>query len=141
MTGVLPSVSPDRRQAGAVPPGLRRGRAPLTVTAHPGVASAVVLTVCGEVDLYTSLVLRDGLLAHLPDTSARVVVDLTGVGFFAAAGIAILATARQAAVAAGIGFCVVANSRAVLLPLRITGLDRVLDLHPDLAHGLRCQSG
>ncbi|WP_166677717.1 STAS domain-containing protein [Amycolatopsis arida] len=111
------------------------------MTTQPVPGGAVVLGVRGEVDLCTSPLLRDGLLAHLRQASVPLVIDLTDVSFFAAAGLTVLVTARQAAVTAGIGLCVVANSRPVLLPLTITGLDRVLDIHPDLADALLCLSG
>ncbi|WIV57841.1 STAS domain-containing protein [Amycolatopsis nalaikhensis] len=142
MTAVLPSVSFDRLpHAAAVLPGLQPGPEPLTVTAQPVPPGTVVLAVRGEVDLCTSPLLQDALLTHLRHASAPLVIDLTDVGFFAAAGLTVLVTARQAAVTAGVRLCVVANSRPVLLPLTITGMDRVLDIHPDLAHARLCRSG
>ena len=64
--------------------------------------------------------LRDALLAQLHRPGTRLIVDLTAVGFFGAAGLAELATARQATLAAGIGLGLVANTRPVLLPGRMT---------------------
>jgi anti-sigma B factor antagonist len=137
VTAVLPSVSTDRPPpAVAVLPDLDSGTEFLTVTAHPVPPSAVVITVRGEVDLVTSPLLRDRLLAHLHDTAPQMIVDLTKVGFLGAAGLTALLTARQAATAAGITLCVVAHTRPVLLPLTITGLDGVFDIYPDLAQAL-----
>jgi anti-sigma B factor antagonist len=90
----------------------------------------------GEVDLMTSPLLRDRLLAHLHDTAPQVIVDLTKVGFLGAAGLTALLTAREAAMAAGTKMFVVAHTRPVLLPLTITGLDGVFDIDPDLAQAL-----
>jgi anti-anti-sigma factor len=95
-----------------------------------------VLTVRGEVDMLTSTLLRDRLLTHVRDTVGQVIVDLTGVGFFAAAGLTVLVNARQAAVAAGITLGLVASTRPVLLPLTITGLDEVFDISPNLTNAL-----
>ena len=108
----------------------------LTVTVHPAPPAASVLTVRGEVDMLTSTLLRDRLLTHVRDTVGQVVVDLTGVGFLAAAGLTVLMNAREAAVAAGVTLCLVASTRPVLLPLTITGLDEVFDISPNLTHAL-----
>jgi anti-sigma B factor antagonist len=61
---------------------------------------------------------------------------LTDVGFFGAAGLTVLVTVRQAAMATGVSLPVVAQTRPVLLPLRITGLNLVFDIHPNLAHAV-----
>jgi anti-sigma B factor antagonist len=137
VTAVLPSVSTDRPpSAVAELPDLDSGTQFLTVTAHPVPPSAVMITVRGEVDLVTSPLLRDRLLAHLHDTAPQVIVDLTRVGFFGAAGLTALLTARAAAMAAGIRLCVVAHTRPVLLPLAVAGQDGVFDIYPDLAQAL-----
>lgn len=121
-------------------PGKHPGLELLTVTAQQVRPEVVVITVRGEVDLGTSPQLRVSLLAQLRRGTSSLVVDLTEVGFFGVAGLTVLITARQAALAAGIRLCVVAHGRAVLRPLSVTGLDRLFDLHPDLAHALLCQN-
>jgi anti-anti-sigma factor len=105
----------------------------LTTAAQPIPSGAVVITVRGEVDWCTSPLLRDALLAQLRPTGPQLVIDLTDVRFFGVAGLAVLVSVRDAAVAAGTSLCVVAPTRVVLLPLTITGLDRRFDIYPDLA--------
>jgi anti-sigma B factor antagonist len=137
VTAVLPPVSTDAPSpVAAAQPGLRSARQLLTVTAHPAPPAAVVFTVCGEVDMFTSTQLTDQLLPHVREAVPYVIVDLTGVGFFAAAGLTVLVNARQAAVAVGSTLCLVASTRPVLLPLRITGLDGMFDISPDITHAL-----
>jgi anti-sigma B factor antagonist len=137
VTAVLPPVSTDRPPpAAAAQPNLHPARQLLTITTHPAPPAAIVLTVRGEVDMLTSTQLRDRLLPHLHDTVPQVIVDLTDVDFFTAAGLTVLVNARQAAVAAGITLCLVASTRPVLLPLTITGLDGMFDISPDLTHAL-----
>jgi anti-anti-sigma factor len=136
MTAVLPSVSPDHLPPVVALPALPRAAELLTVTAHPVSPGVVVIVVRGEVDLFTSPLLRERLLAHLRDTASQMIVDLTRVRFFGAAGLAVLLAARQAAMAVDTGLCVVAYSRTVLMPLRVTELDRMFDVYPDLAHAL-----
>lgn len=113
----------------------------LTVTAHPIAPGVVVITVRGGVDLFTSPLLLDSLIVHLHGPGSRLIVDLTGVGFFGAAGLSVLATARQATLAVGVGLCLVAHTRPVLLPLTITGMHTQFDIYPDLAHALRRVAG
>lgn len=108
----------------------------LTATAHPIPTGVIVITVCGEVDLSTAPRVQDVLLAHLRPAPAALIVDLTDVGFFGAAGLTTLITAQQAATAAGVGFGVIADSRPVLLPVTLTGLGSTLNIHADLAQAL-----
>lgn len=141
MTAVLPHVSTDRHPPTATPaataqPHLYSAGQLLTITTHPAPPAATVLTVHGEVDALTSTQLADRLLPHVRDTVPHVIVDLTDVDFFAAAGLTVLVNARQAAVAADTTLCLVASTRPVLLPLTITGLDGLFDIHPDLTHAL-----
>ncbi|WP_424186939.1 STAS domain-containing protein [Actinokineospora sp. G85] len=109
----------------------------LTVTAHPHPTGALVVTACGEVDLTTSPLLRAALLDHLRPGPAQLIVDLTGVRLLDATGLAVLLVARKAAAAAGTRLSVVGDARPVLLPLAVTGLDDVFEVHPDLAGALR----
>jgi len=137
VTAVLPHPSTDHPPPTATAqPDPHPARQLLTITTHPAPPAATVLTVHGEVDALTSTQLTDHLLPHVRDTVPHVIVDLTGVEFFAAAGLTVLVNARQAAVAAGITLCLVASTRPVLLPLRITGLDSIFDISPDLTHAL-----
>ena len=137
MTAVLPPVSTDRSPpAATAQPDLHSATQLLTVTAHPAPPAAIVLTVHGEVDMLTSAQLADHLLPHVRDTVRQVIVDLTGVGFFAAAGLTVLVNARQVAVAAGVTLCLVVSTRPVLLPVTITGLDEVFDISPNITHAL-----
>lgn len=133
MAAVLPFVSTDRPTSRPDPRAVRQ---PLTITTHPAPPAAVVLTVRGEVDMLTSTQLRDRLFSHVRDTVPYVIVDLTEVSFLTAAGLTVLVDTRQAAVAAGVTLCLVASTRPVLLPLRITGLDSLFDISSDITHAL-----
>jgi anti-sigma B factor antagonist len=133
------SAHPPRAATPA--PGPHPGAEFLTVTAHPTPPDAVVIMARGEVDLYTSPLLLDALLAQLRPPGPRLIVDLTAVDFFSAAGLTVLATVRQAALAVGTGLCLVAHTRPVLLPLTITGMHTQFDIYPDLAHALRRVAG
>ena len=94
----------------------------------------VVLRVSGEIDMLTAPVLTE----HVQEQFARVpaprtlVFDLTRVSVLGSAGLAVLAHAQTTASDRGDAVQVVANARAVLRPLEVTGLDKVLDVRPDL---------
>jgi anti-sigma B factor antagonist len=75
----------------------RRAAAPvLTVTLSRPRADAVVCTVIGEVDLATAPLLLERLQQACSDGARHLVVDLSGVTFFAAAGVGVLHEARAA---------------------------------------------
>jgi anti-sigma B factor antagonist len=131
VTATLPHVSTATAR-----PCLYSASQLLTITTHPAPPAATVLTVHGEVDMVTSTQLTDHLLPHMRDTVPYVIVDLTDVGFFTAAGLTVLVNARQLALAAGTTLCLVASTRPVLLPLTITGLDSLFDISPDLTDAL-----
>ncbi|HEX6354865.1 STAS domain-containing protein [Actinophytocola sp.] len=110
-----------------------RGSELLTVTAQRISSGAVVITVRGEVDWYTGPLLQRAILAQLRSSAPTLVIDLTEVGFFGATGLTVLAVGREEAVAVGTRLFVVARTRVVLLPLTITGMDRMFDIYPVLA--------
>jgi len=126
----------DRGRPARAPaqPDLQPGAEVPTVVVCPAPPCAVVLAVCGEVDSCTSQLLRDRLLEHLRPTCRQLVVDLTEVSFFGAAGLTVLLAVREAAETAGIRMCLVARTHVVLRPLAITGLDDVFDVCADIAH-------
>src|SRR5688500_11698778 len=109
-----------------------------TTVAPIDLAGAVVVVVHGEVDGTTRLPLRDRLLAYVRSTH-HLILDLRDVSFFAAAGLTVLVEVRAAALLADCRLCVVARARLVLLPLMITGLADVFDVHDGLAGALACR--
>ena len=137
MTAVLPHLSTDRSPPATTARPYRHPAGQfLTITTHPAPPAATVVTVRGEVDALTSTELMAHLLPHVMDTVPHVIVDLTRVSFFTAAGLTVLVNARQTAMASGVTLCLVASTRPVLVPLTITGLDRMFDISPDLTHAL-----
>ncbi|MCE0764513.1 STAS domain-containing protein [Pseudonocardia kujensis] len=97
---------------------------------------ATVVAVAGEIDLVTAAGLDETLQAELQAQPAVLVLDLTGVDFFTSVGLTAVALAHRGAEERGVALRVVADSRRVLRPLQITGMDRTLALYTSRAAAL-----
>jgi anti-sigma B factor antagonist len=109
---------------------------PLTVSTEP--SGAVVVALSGEVDMTNCAALRDRIIEPLRSTH-HLVLDLSEMTFLCAAGLTVLVDVSAAARSTGTRLCVVARTRPVRLPLMITGLSGVLDLHLDVEEALACR--
>jgi anti-sigma B factor antagonist len=100
---------------------------------------AMVVTVAGEVDMFTSPRVEEAVGRALADPAVDViVVDLTHVEFLDHAGLSALVHAHRAAERRREPLRVVVDhTRPVVRPLEITGLERVLALYYDVAEALR----
>ncbi|MDX8050571.1 STAS domain-containing protein [Lentzea sp. BCCO 10_0798] len=92
-----------------------------------------MIAVLGEVDVRSGPVLHTRLHGHVRKAGPDLIVDLTAVSFLGMTGLATLMAVWEATVIAEVEFIVVARTRAVLRPLRLTGLDRKFDVVPGLA--------
>lgn len=157
---VLIPVSPPSDDVGATGAGPSGHGDGLTVTVcRPSPAVGVVRAV-GEIDMLTArrwasalADLGHQLAQHEDDprrcgdrsrpggNRRRLVCDLTGIEFFGASGLAVLAETAALAAGAGVALRLVADSRAVLRPLQLTAMDRQLciDAHllTAITHALR----
>lgn len=95
-------------------------------TRHRGVP---VVAVTGEVDSTTVDPVRIHLFDQLDRCPPGVVLDLSGVVFMGSTALQLLVEFAGRAEHAGTSLAVVADHRAVLLPMRITELDRVVAVH------------
>ncbi|PWK82152.1 anti-anti-sigma factor [Lentzea atacamensis] len=109
---------------------------PLTITTHT-CQGFPVTAVHGEIDMCTEELFCVVLKRQLANKPSVLVVDLRGVTFLGSSGIHVLLAGHTDAQLIGTRFAVVANQRAVLMPLSVTGLDLVFDLHHDLHEALR----
>lgn len=101
-----------------------RAAAGLRVTVSSPAGDGVrVLQVAGEVDLSTLGLLREHLEEQVTAGRRGVVLDLTGVSFFAACGAALLAETADRASALGVALLLVTDARPVLRVLELTGLN------------------
>lgn len=95
------------------------------------VDQAVVLTVCGEVDMLSSPKLAEAIQTALAAKPAALIVDMSKVDFLASAGMTVLVSA-QADVEPPTRFAVVADGAATSRPIKLMGIDSVLSLYSSL---------
>lgn len=92
-----------------------------------------VLQVRGEVDLYTSPQLRDGITELLDQGANRIVIDLSGIEFMDSTGLGVLVVGLKRAKERDGEFALVCREGSVQKILSITGLDRVFSIHGSVA--------
>ncbi len=92
-----------------------------------------VVTVTGEVDVHTAAQLRAALDDEITAGHTRIVLDLNGVGFLDSTGLGVL-VGRLKLVRNHSGWLrIVCSNDRVLRVFRITGLDKVFGIHPNVA--------
>jgi anti-sigma B factor antagonist len=93
---------------------------------------AVVVTAKGEIDLATAPEFRRAMrqACGIVAPPRHVVADLSGVRFLGSMGLQVLAETFDLCREHHTPLQVVATTRAVLRPLQLTGLDRILDVVP-----------
>ncbi|MEJ2853891.1 MULTISPECIES: STAS domain-containing protein [unclassified Saccharothrix] len=95
---------------------------PVELSVVESTPDTVVLRIAGELDMATVPEATAFAHAQLGRTRYELVLDLSGVTFFASDGITLLLTMRSACQAVGKSLRVVATTQAVLHPLEVAGL-------------------
>jgi anti-sigma B factor antagonist len=94
------------------------------------VGNSVVIAADGDVDMKTAPDLQAEVEQTLAGGATAVVIDLTGVEFLDSSGLGAIATARNRAGELNARLSVVCANRNALKLFHITGMDRVLTIHP-----------
>jgi anti-sigma B factor antagonist len=97
---------------------------------------ACVLTLTGEVDVYTAPKLRESLIEANDTACEAVVVDMTGVDFIDSSGLGVLVSALKRIRERGAVMRIVCDRESILKIFQITGLDRVFGISRTLAEAL-----
>jgi anti-sigma B factor antagonist len=92
-----------------------------------------VVSVAGELDMYTAPTFEEQILDALDNGTARIVVDLTGCEFMDSTALGILMTANKRLGERKQRLVLVATDRNVVKILQITGLDRMFTIVPTRA--------
>jgi anti-sigma B factor antagonist len=92
-----------------------------------------IVTICGEIDLYTAPRLHSELGAVLADgMPPRIVIDMSGVEFCDSTGMNVLLSCLRRARERGGELEIAAPKPAVRKILQVTGLDSVFTVIPDV---------
>jgi anti-sigma B factor antagonist len=93
----------------------------------------VILAVSGDLDVASAPMLRAHIGFALGRQPARLVLDLAGLRFCDASGLSVFAMAQNAATREGASLALAAVPRLVTRLLRMTGMNRILDVYPSVA--------
>jgi anti-sigma B factor antagonist len=115
-----PAASPDALQLSVAIP-------------RPGVRA---LLVGGELDMLTAPLLAEEIGSQLAVGPRAVIIDLTAVSFLGSSGLFVLVQAKEAASRDGVSLSIVADSQAVLRPLEITGMVRLIEIFDSFPEAL-----
>src|SRR4051794_41894497 len=91
-----------------------------------------VLTITGELDIATTAALQERIVALLDETAVPVIIDLSGVQFCDASGLAMLVRVRRRVVVRGHSVALAGLRPNVSKLLRITGLHRTFVTYPTI---------
>ena len=91
----------------------------------------VVVSVSGTLDMLTTPQLVEAIDAAASEMSTGLVVDLSDVEFLASAGMNALVAAHRKLTPA-LRFGVVADGPATSRPLKLIGIDQLIDLYPTI---------
>jgi anti-anti-sigma factor len=92
-----------------------------------------LVKVRGDLDIATAPALRERLVAALRPRTGPLILDLSGVSFCDAAGLAVLIGTQRRAAARGIVMLLAAPGPRLYALLEFTGLDRSLSVHQTVA--------
>ena len=98
--------------------------------------AAAVVTVRGEIDMVTSVQLREALSSAMADTPTAVAVDLAGVGFISSSGLRELLVSRDNAESLDIRFVLSAIPHAVRRVLDLTETTPLFVVSPSVDSAL-----
>ena len=88
-----------------------------------------IVSLSGEVDIYTAPQFKECLLELIDTGVDKLVVDLSGVTFIDSTALGVLIGGVRRVRTAGGAMALVVTNRAVERVLSITGLDRVFTIH------------
>jgi anti-sigma B factor antagonist len=101
----------------------------------------VIVTVSGEIDVYSAPVLRQALVDVMSTDARDITVDLDGVSFMDSSGLGVLVGAWKRMRATDGSFRLVCSRELILKTFRITGLTRVFSIYPSLPETLLPRQG
>lgn len=96
-----------------------------------------VLSLDGEVDVYTSPTLKERLVETVDDGCFNILVDMRDVGFIDSSGLGVLVSGLRRVKENGGTMRLVCTKENILKIFRITGLDKVFPIFADVEEAKR----
>ena len=97
---------------------------------------AVVLSVSGEIDAATASVFDAAVAAALAEDPLMLIIELSAVTFMGSVGLRILLSTKEETGNNFADFAVVAHDKAILRPIQLAGLHRILSMYSSLEDAL-----
>jgi anti-sigma B factor antagonist len=107
----------------------------LSVTSHQE-GGRTVVSVVGEIDVYTAPSLRERLTDHVAEGRYHLVVDLSGVEFMDSTGLGVLVGGLNRVRTHDGSLVLVCHQEKILKVFRITGLTKVFPIYATLTDAL-----
>ena len=104
-------------------------------------AATHVVTVEGEIDIFTAPEFKDHIAGAIDAGRDFVVVDLAATTFIDSSSLGVLISAHRRLAGRGGRLVIACDVPAVLNTFKITGLDSVLELHRDREAALAAREG
>ncbi|MEZ5145058.1 MAG: STAS domain-containing protein [Acidimicrobiales bacterium] len=92
----------------------------------------VIVAFVGELDLATAPAARTAIVRGLGADAANLVLDLSGLDFLDSLGLGVVVSALKRVRARGGELVVVATEARIRAPFEVTGLDRLVTVHPSV---------
>ena len=101
----------------------------LTLDVNSETPGFTVITVGGEIDVYTAPKLREKLISLVDDGRYQLIVDMEGVEFLDSTGLGVLVGGLKRVRAHDGSIDLVCTQSRILRIFRITGLNKVFSIH------------
>lgn len=111
------------------------------VSVQPANGEATVVTVQGEVDVYTAPKLREEIQRLFDGGAKHVAVDLAGVAYMDSSGLGVLIGALKRAREAGGNLVVAAPTPRIARILDVTGLSRIFGVRASIDEAVQALKG
>jgi anti-sigma B factor antagonist len=96
------------------------------------VGDSALLTLRGEIDVYTAPRLRQGIIDLVDGGAVKIVVDMTKVDFLDSTGLGVLVGGLKRVRMKDGSLSIVATQDKILKIFDITGLNKVFAIHPSV---------
>jgi anti-sigma B factor antagonist len=113
----------------------------LTLNVHSDDPGYTVIEVGGEIDVYTAPKLRERLIELIESGSFQLIVDMEAVEFLDSTGLGVLVGGLKRVRAHDGWIDLVCTQSRILRIFRITGLNKVFNIHDTVAEAVAAHAG